>query len=127
MNFGLVIVLVIFLLFAFGAGASIGKWYCSTSEEEATSAMTSSAVYLLLAGLFGYWSYYAYCEDQRRKYNKNILFVMSSEEQDPNMASAEAKREEEQVSAPSESDDMELDSDTESEKTELAKPLDLSF
>jgi len=92
MNLGLVIVLVIFLLFAFGVGNSAGQWYCSKSEEEAASSMTSALVYLLLSGLFGYWGYYIYCQETRQKYTRLVHMTKTAEFQgeDPNESSGNA-------------------------------------
>ena len=82
-NAALVIVLVVFLIFACGVGRSLGTLYCAKNEKAYQDAQLMLLFNLLFAGLFGWWAYYEY----KRCEHLNVLLVVQSRKiaLDPNI------------------------------------------
>lgn len=92
-NIALIVVLVIFLIFAFATGRSLGDIYCAKTQKDKQDAQMGLVFNLLFAGLLGWWAYYEY---HRGKTCYNLIVVETNKEfeVDPNMLAALKKQEE---------------------------------
>lgn len=121
-NLGLLVILVIFLLFAFGTGKSVGDMFCAKAEQDKQDAQLAFIFNLMFAGTFGYWAYYEY--SNIKKTEKNIISSAKKIRLDPNMIPDEMKIEPldfEQLLVESLSDSSELGI-SESDDSELEVP-----
>lgn len=82
-NLGLVVILIIFLLFALGTGKSMGDMFCAKADEDKRDATMAFIFNLMFAGTFGYWAYHEYSENKRTR--KNIIKAAKNISLDPNM------------------------------------------
>jgi len=91
-NAALVIILVVFLIFAFATGRSLGSLYCAKTEKDAQDAQMNLLFNLLFAGLFGWWAYY----EHKKCQGLAIVLLMESKKiaMDPNIESAMKKNRE---------------------------------
>lgn len=92
-NIALIVVLVIFLIFAFATGRSLGDIYCAKTQKDKQDAQMGLVFNLLFAGLLGWWAYYEYHRG-KKCYNLIVVETNKEFEVDPNMMSALKKQEE---------------------------------
>jgi hypothetical protein len=90
-NIALIVVLVMFLIFAAACGQSLGNMYCARNDEDRRDAQFALIFNLLFAGLLGWWAYYEY---NRHKACFKLIVVETNKkyEVDPNMVSSVQKR-----------------------------------
>lgn len=88
-NLGLLVILVIFLLFAFGVGKSLGDMFCAKADQDKRDAQLAFIFNLMFAGTFGYWAYYEY--SNIKKIEKSIVSSAKKIQLDPNMFPDEMK------------------------------------
>jgi len=95
-NIALIVVLVIFLIFAFASGRSLGDIYCAKTQKDREEAQMGLVFNLLFAGLLGWWAYYEYHRG-RKCYNLIVVETNERYRTDPNMMAALKKQEEQSL------------------------------